>query len=706
LAAIVVPGGWAGAQASGRERILSFDVSVHVNADSTLDVEENIRVRANRAQISHGILRDFPTTYTDGSGAIHVVGFRVKSVQRDGKPETYSVSPWENGQRVKIGRPEVNLAPGEYTYAIAYQTDHQLGFFRDHDELYWNATGFWQFDIDKATATVILPKGVPPKQITVTAYTGPQGARGTAGTANVSKAGVAEFATTRPLPPNEGLTIVVGWPKGFVTPTPPQTEPTSTAPSASLYDEIGPPPGWWKVTVVRDAGGKAMILACLLLACINLAAWFAVGRDPDRRSITVQYGPPQSLSPAAIRYVRNLAADSKTFTSAVLSLASKKYLTIQHDGHTYTLVRTGKDADPKLSRDEEAVTDLLFTDVTAAIQARQLTQAQLANFSKDHPIMGQIMSGLAAALTGPADDDKTTRLRPYSGRIQRAGQALRSALGTGFPQEDRLQTNVRFVVLGVLYTLAAAAACLYVYPEKASADNWRLIYLTIAFLVANVVIVLIVVDRLAALLPMESFAPRRSIWKKIASAGSGILASALTVASGWAVALLTSVEWAAAISGMWLTVGIFQRLLKAPTESGQKLWDEIEGFRIFLSEVDQDRLDRMNPPERTPALFERMLPYAVALDCENAWAKQFESVLAMAAATQGQGGTTGAFAPSWYSGPTQGMTDLTSFTSSFSSSFASAIASSSAVPGSSSGGSGGGGGSSGGGGGGGGGGGW
>ena len=101
---------------------------------------------------------------------------------------------------------------------------------------------------------------------------------------------------------------------------------------------------------------------------------------------------------------------------------------------------------------------------------------------------------------------------------------------------------------------------------------------------------------------------------------------------------------------------------------------------------------------KTPELFEKYLPYALALDVEQEWAEQFADVLAQA----GQKGAT--YSPAWYSGSNWSTLGATGFASSLGSSFSGAISSSSTAPGSSSGG--GGGGSSGGGGGGGGGGGW
>ena len=68
---------------------------------------------------------------------------------------------------------------------------------------------------------------------------------------------------------------------------------------------------------------------------------------------------------------------------------------------------------------------------------------------------------------------------------------------------------------------------------------------------------------------------------------------------------------------------VFLFLLRAPTPFGRQALDEIEGFRTFLAAAEGDRLDRMTPPEKTPALFQAYLPYALALGVENRWSENF-----------------------------------------------------------------------------------
>jgi uncharacterized membrane protein len=132
--------------------------------------------------------------------------------------------------------------------------------------------------------------------------------------------------------------------------------------------------------------------------------------------------------------------------------------------------------------------------------------------------------------------------------------------------------------------------------------------------------------------------------------------------------------------------------IAAPTKEGRTVLDHIAGFKQYLTITERERLDRMTQPRDTPELFEKYLPFAIALGVENRWAERFAGVLA-AASAQGQQ----SFA--WYSGSSSPWSNPTGFVDSVGSSLSSAVGSASTSPGSSGGGSSGGGGGGGGGGG-------
>jgi uncharacterized membrane protein len=143
---------------------------------------------------------------------------------------------------------------------------------------------------------------------------------------------------------------------------------------------------------------------------------------------------------------------------------------------------------------------------------------------------------------------------------------------------------------------------------------------------------------------------------------------------------------------------LFHYLLKAPTRAGRMLLDQLEGFRQFLDVAEREEMNFRTPPEKTPELFERFLPYALALGVEQRWMERFAGLFGQLAA-RGED-----YQPNWYHGNHWQVNNLGGFANSIGHSLGAAVSSSSAAPGSSSGS--GGGGSSGGGGGGGGGGGW
>ncbi|MGH8508959.1 MAG: DUF2207 domain-containing protein, partial [Gammaproteobacteria bacterium] len=287
--------------ANADERILSYDSRIRILQDSQLEVTETLLVRAEGTHIKRGIFREFPTVYAGRQGRRSTVGFELRAVRRDGKDEPYHLERRDNGVAIYVGREDVFLSPGEYRYAITYRTDRQLGFFADHDELYWNVTGHgWTFAIDKARAELHLPAGVPGDRVHLEAYTGPEGAQGQAYTAEMQD-GLPVFETTRRLAPGEGITIVATWPKGFVSP-----------PAGA--DEIS--------YALRD--NQPLLYAMAGLAAIlgyYLLVWLKLGRDPQGGVIIPRYQLPAGESPASTRVLSQMGYDNHCFVAGVLSLA-------------------------------------------------------------------------------------------------------------------------------------------------------------------------------------------------------------------------------------------------------------------------------------------------------------------------------------------------------------------------------------------------
>ncbi len=73
---------------------------------------------------------------------------------------------------------------------------------------------------------------------------------------------------------------------------------------------------------------------------------------------------------------------------------------------------------------------------------------------------------------------------------------------------------------------------------------------------------------------------------------------------------------------MGLPVLAFARVMPAKTKTGSSVYMDILGFQEFMNRAEKDRLVRMG--DKT--LFSKFLPYAIALDVVDNWAKAFEGI--------------------------------------------------------------------------------
>jgi uncharacterized membrane protein YgcG len=386
------------------ERILEFHSNILVLEDGWIEVTETIRVRAEGDRIRRGIYRDFPTDYRDRLGNRYEVDFKPMVVLRDGARENWHVQGIRDGQRVYFGSANRYLEPGVYTYTFRYKASRMLGFFESHDELYWNVTGFeWAFPIDRARATVSFGFEVSGGDITHEAYTGPFGAQGRDYTSFVDGSNQVVFEATKPLSTVNGLTIVVGWPKGFVD------EPTQV-------ERVG-----W---LLKDNSNLLIALAGLaLMFAYFIPVWRRYGKDPDAGVLVTRYEPPEGFSPASLRYIRQMYYDDKAMTAAIVNLAVKGYLSINVDDeregllglfasketHSLTKKNPGPRA-PALAAGEKELYEALFRDGDVVVLeqdnhellgfAKSVHQGSLAKDYNHHYFRWNVLLNIPGVLIG------------------------------------------------------------------------------------------------------------------------------------------------------------------------------------------------------------------------------------------------------------------------------------------------------------------
>lgn len=305
------------------ELITNFDQAIALHRDGSMRVVETISVNAEGQSIRRGIFRDFPLTMTDANGREIEVDFKVVSVERDGQPEDWHSERIKGGVRIYIGNADRSLNPGPHSFRLTYDTNRQMRYFGDHDELYWNVTGNgWLFPILNAKAAVTLPEGVQPQQLAF--FTGQLGA--TDKNASASQQGnIVTFATTRPLAVAEGLTIAIKLAKGAITP-----------PSDSQQW------GWF----LRDHLDTIIAVGGLiLLFAYYLRSWIAVGRDPPPGVMVPRWDPPEGISPALVNYIDNRGFASSgwtAFSATAIDLAVRGYVILDDLKEKVVMRPTGK----------------------------------------------------------------------------------------------------------------------------------------------------------------------------------------------------------------------------------------------------------------------------------------------------------------------------------------------------------------------------
>jgi hypothetical protein len=306
-----------------------FDVSILLDPDGTIFVTETLDVDFGALE-RHGIFRTIPVRYSRTEtvagvpvDATYALRMQVLGVA-DGGGAALPFTTWPEDRSlfIRIGDPNLTVT-GMRTYVITYRVQRAINHFDTHDELYWNVTGTeWDWPIHHASVRVHLPADVPAEQVLHKTFTGVFGSQATKATERLEPK--TYEAEVDGLLPGEGLTFVLGLPKGTLQP-------------ASSFREF-----WWKV------GDNIAFVLVALVPILALAAmlflYVRYGRDPGRRMpIVVQYSPPEELSPAEVGSLLDERIDTPDIVSTTIDLAVRGYLTIQEEETTKFLFLTNKD---------------------------------------------------------------------------------------------------------------------------------------------------------------------------------------------------------------------------------------------------------------------------------------------------------------------------------------------------------------------------
>ncbi|HSI76825.1 MAG TPA: DUF2207 domain-containing protein [Lunatimonas sp.] len=405
-----------------------------------------------------------------------------------------------------------------------------------------------------------------------------------------------------------------------------------------------------------NLGVLIALLGLILVLGYYLFAWNKVGRDPKKGGIYPQFDTPKGLDAAATRYIYHMGFDQTAFTAAMIQLATRGIIKIVEEKKGRYILQLLKKDDESLDQVERSVINALFPSESTVITLNQ----------KEHKKIGGAL------------------------------KAVQSYLSTNY-KKGYFQLNQAWLVPGILLSIATVILSLMTtFPLRFEEER--------VFLIMGTVITLLVSGVVSNLL-IKLYELTQGEQVKLLPLFGSLFSIALFLAVPVFLYINFGAQFEYGLLALFLILGVtnylFFYLIKAPTESGRLIMDEIEGFRMYLNAAEKPQIQQMNPPGLTPEIFEKFLPYAIALGVGEAWGKSFEKSLAVMEKSTGR---SMGYAPAWYAGSAFNAGAMGGFSKGLGRTFSNVLNNSAAAPGSKSGS--GGGGRSGGGGGGGGGGGW
>jgi uncharacterized membrane protein YgcG len=323
LATVVVTAGLAlavaatPAWAQSPEWILDYSVDLEIEAGGDLLVAEEIAYDLGTEE-RHGIFRDVPVRFRYDDRHDRVYPLEVLEVSGSpGTPVQYVLEDVDNTLRIRIGDADQTIT-GRHDYRIVYRVEGTLNGFADHDELYWNAIGAdWEVPIQQASVRVRAPAAIG----RVACYAGPVGSTRSCGPGETDGRSAA-FATSG-LDPNEGLTVVVGFPTGVVP-----------APRPVLEER------WSLTQAFSVAPGTLAMAGGVLVVVLLVLGWLfgVVGRD--RRAddplgslagAMVEAVPPEGIRPAQAGLLVDEVVNPVAIPATLVDLAVRGYVRIEED---------------------------------------------------------------------------------------------------------------------------------------------------------------------------------------------------------------------------------------------------------------------------------------------------------------------------------------------------------------------------------------
>lgn len=363
------------------------------------------------------------------------------------------------------------------------------------------------------------------------------------------------------------------------------------------------------------AGGDLwFLLFPLLLFVYYLICWSRAGRDPKVQNVTPQYEPPSGISPGLARYIITGGSDGTTLAAVLAQLAAKGVIAIQPQSGSYGLELLEENT--SIQPEEAALVQVLFTQLKQPDGAGGLASASEATTPRELreavsriPSQQLASQGLAVAAELAATPRPKMLLDPKSAyQVKLAIDAIQESFRKNV-QGLYFRWNAIYVLAGIAVTFAFGLLASFFIDSSRAPSTFLTLWLLFFTSGAGTVLAF-----------WRSSRPTQPTTTQ--SMNSGIILLFFFVVPGFLIGAVAmpGAKWL--VLSLLLAVALnsaFLVLMRAPTEKGRKVMEQLAGFREFLVRVEQDRLERMNTPEEKARMMNRFLPYAIAMGVKEGW---------------------------------------------------------------------------------------
>jgi len=295
--------------------VKDFHVTVNINTDGVMDVEETIEVFFHEKR--RGILRTVPYIF-DVENKRHQINVSgLKSTSHKDK-----VSKKDGNQILRMGDPNKYLT-GKQVYVIQYQVASAFMDRGQEAEFFWNLTGNdWKVPLEKVSYRITFPDALDISKDNLRIYSGPYGSRYSEVENRIEGSVLSGFSTT-PIYPGSGLSVAVMMPKsifndGAVSMTSTPVSRTNSRHAASTRQKI------------KD------IYFPIPLALLTLFGWqfWSRGRDPKEPIVTLQHHPPSGMTPTEVGTFHDFQVNDRDLIALIPKWGHEGLIRISsHEAH-------------------------------------------------------------------------------------------------------------------------------------------------------------------------------------------------------------------------------------------------------------------------------------------------------------------------------------------------------------------------------------